>query len=241
MRRSPLPGVDLGVYARAVPLLVRNPSIAVLPLLMAVVAVLIGQLTSPYGGGMFTVATGGIGALIALLLQMFGLAAACIIADDAWRHGRASFDRGWDDARRRAPDILMASIGFTLLLGVAQYVGVLLNLGLLGLVLAAVVFYFLIWTLPAAAAGGTPGGAAIQASIDRVRSAPMNAAAVAVVSLAVIFCLFVWVPATVDEMLFRYVPLTPITMSLIAALFQAIALAYVATVITKTYTDRAFI
>ena len=240
MRRSPLPGVDLGVYVRAVPLLLRNPSIGVVPLLMAVVAVLIGQLTSPYGGGMLTVATGGIGALIALLLQMFGLGTACIIADDAWRHGRASFDRGWEDARRRTPDILMASIGFTLLLGVAQYVGALLNLGLIALGLAAVVFFFLIWTLPAAAVGGIPGGAAIQVSIERVRSSPMSAAAVAVVSVAVVLLLYVFVPVALDEMLFPYVPLTPITMALIAALFHAIAIAYIAAVITKTYTDRAF-
>ncbi|HEY6236509.1 MAG TPA: hypothetical protein VIW69_15530, partial [Candidatus Elarobacter sp.] len=77
MRRAPVPGVDLGVYVRAVPLLLRNPSIVVIPLLMAVIAVLIGQVMAPYGGGMLAVAAGGLGSLIVLLLQLFGVGAAC--------------------------------------------------------------------------------------------------------------------------------------------------------------------
>ncbi len=36
MKRAPAAGLDLGVYAKAVPLLLRNPSIVVIPLLMAV-------------------------------------------------------------------------------------------------------------------------------------------------------------------------------------------------------------
>jgi len=41
MRRAPVPGLDLGVYAKAVPLLLRNPAIVVIPLLMGVIGVLI--------------------------------------------------------------------------------------------------------------------------------------------------------------------------------------------------------
>jgi hypothetical protein len=238
VRRAPVPGVDPSVYVRAIPLLARNPHIIVLPLLMAVVGVLIGQVMAPYGGGVLTVAAGGIASLIVLLLQMFGVGAACIIADDAWRHGRASFDRGWEEARRRAGDNIMAAVGFSLLLGVAQYVGVMV--GAIALLLVAAVFYFLIWTLPAAAVGGIPGGAAIQVSIDRVRSAPLAAAVAAIVSLAVMLAVGWRLPLLIDEWLFAYVPFTPIGIALVAALFQAIALGYIALILTKTYTDSAF-
>ena len=51
MRRSPAPEVDLTVYAKAVPLLLRNPAIVVIPLLMAVIGVLLQLVMTPYGGG----------------------------------------------------------------------------------------------------------------------------------------------------------------------------------------------
>ncbi len=238
MRRSPIRGVDLTVYVRAVPVLLRNPAIIVVPLLMAVIGVLIGQLMAPYGGGMLGYAAGGLGALIEVLLMMFGVGAACIISDDAWRHGAASFDRGWDEARRRGGDIFFAAIGFTLLLSVAQYVGTLL--GAIAFVLMALVFYFLIWALPAAAVGGIPGGAAIQVSIDRVRSAPLAAGIVAAASLAVMIVVAGIVPVRITEWLLPYVAGTPIAGALIAALCQAIALSYIALIITKTYTEAAF-
>ena len=44
MRRAPAPALDLGVYVKAVPLLVRNPAIIVIPLLMAVIAVLVNEM-----------------------------------------------------------------------------------------------------------------------------------------------------------------------------------------------------
>ena len=236
MRRAP--AVDLTVYVRALPLLARNPHIIVLPLLMAVIGVLVGQVFSPYGGGLFTVAAGGLAGLLALLLMMFGVGAACIIADEAWRRGHASFDRGWDEARRRSGEIFMAAIGYSLLIGVAQYVGSMF--GAVALVIEAAVFYFLIWTLPAAAIGGVPGGAAIQVSIDRVRSAPLEAALVSIVSLGVMILVGFELPARVDLWIYPFVPMTTMTIALVSALFKAIALGYIALVITKTYTDRAF-
>lgn len=230
MRRSPLPGVDLGVYAAALPLLVRNPAIVVIPLLMLVVGVLIGQLFP--GGGL-----GGFANLFTILLSLFGLGAACIMADDAWRHGRASFESGWSDARRRAGDIFMAALGVTLLITVAQFVGSFL--GALALLLVAAVAIFLIWTVPAAAIGGIPGGAAIQVSIDRVRSTPLPAAIAAVVSVLLIFCARLAAinlaaaigPSTGDAVIVE---------ALIGALLQAIAIGYIALVLAKTYADSAF-
>ncbi|MEO7039432.1 MAG: hypothetical protein ABI186_05305 [Candidatus Elarobacter sp.] len=230
MRRSPVPGIDLGVYAAALPLLVRNPAIIVVPLLMLIVGVLIGQLFP--GGGL-----GGFATLFATLLSLFGLGAACIMADDAWRHARASFESAWTDARRRAGDIFMAALGVTLLITVAQFVGSLL--GPLSLLLVAAVAIFLIWTVPAAAIGGIPGGAAIQVSIDRVRATPLPAAIAAIVSVLLIFfarlaainVAAVLVPYTGDEL---------IVGALIGALLQAIAIGYIALVLSKTYADSAF-
>ena len=64
MRR--LPSVDLLMYAKAVPLLLRHPSIFVMPLLAAVVDLLISQVT-PF----FTNALGGAGSwLFQIIVQL---------------------------------------------------------------------------------------------------------------------------------------------------------------------------
>lgn len=238
MRRAQGPDVDLSVYAKAVPLLVRNPAIIVVPLLMAVIGVLL-QLTlrTSSGGGALGGLTGQLASFIAILLELFGLGAACIIADDAWRHGRASFEKGWAEARSRGGDILFAALGFTLLLSVAQYAGSLI--GSLAVALLVIVVVFLIWTIPAAAIGGVPGGAAIQVSIDRVRGAPLPAVIAAVVTVAL---LGIGVPV-LSAYLSIWIPLlytSTIANLLVSALLQSIAVSYVALVLTKTYTDAAF-
>lgn len=230
MRRSPAPGVDLGVYVAALPLLVRNPAIIVVPLLMLIVGVLVGRIFP--GGGL-----GGFASLFTTLLSLFGLGAACIMADDAWRHGHASFESGWSDAQRRAGDIFMASIGVTLLITVAQFVGAFL--GPLALLLVAAVFIFLIWVIPAAAIGGIPGGGAIQVSIDRVRATPLPAALAAIVALLLVFL----ARSAALEIAAELVPYTGdafIVEALVGALLQAIAIAYVALILAKTYADSAF-
>ena len=238
MRRAAGPGLDLSVYAKAVPLLLRNPAIVVVPVLMAVIGVFL-QLTmlSSYGGGALGTLTGQLASFIVILLELFGLGAACVIADDAWRHGRASFEQGWAEARNRGGDILFASLGFTLLLSVAQYAGSLL--GPLAIALMVAVIVFLIWTIPAAAVGGVPGGAAIQVSIDRVRGAPLPAVIAAVVAVAL---LAIGVPF-LSVYLSSAIPLLHgnlIVNLLVSALLQGIAVAYVALILTKTYTEAAF-
>jgi hypothetical protein len=238
MRRASLPGLDLGVYAKAVPLLLRNPAIAVVPLLMAVVGVLVGLAMTPYGGGVIGAQTSGLAGFITWLLQLFGLGAACVMADDAWRHGRASFDKGWNEARRRGGDILFASIGVSLLLAVAQYMSILI--GQIALLLLAVVALFLIWAIPAAAIGGVPGGAAIQASIDRVRANPVPAALAAVVAVALVVFAAPYLAIHVAIWLLPYTGGSTLAIALLNALFQAIAVAYVALIVTKTYTDASF-
>jgi hypothetical protein len=237
MRRAQGPEVDLSVYAKAVPLLLRNPAIVVVPLLMAVIGVLVRLMMVPYGGD----ALGGIAVQLAsfvvTLLEMFGLGAACIMADDAWRHGRASFEKDWAEARNRSGDILFAALGITLLLAVAQYAGALLGPLVIALMVAVVVFT--IWAIPAAAIGGVPGGASIQASIDRVRSAPLPAVIAAIVAVALVAIgapvlsgyLAAWIPALRASIIAEL---------LVNALLQGIAVGYVALVISKTYADAAF-
>ena len=237
MRRTQGPDVDLSVYAKAVPLLLRNPAIVVVPLLMAVIGVLLALTMVSYGGGALGEITAQLTFFIVTLLKLFGLGAACIIADDAWRHGRASFENGWAEARSRGGDILFAAIGITLLLAVAQYAGALL--GPFTIVLMVAVIVFLIWAIPATAIGGVSGGASIQVSIDRVRGAPLPAIIAAIVSVALVAIgapilsayLGSWIPQLGGSI---------IAESLVTALLQGIAIGYVALILSKTYADAAF-
>jgi hypothetical protein len=238
VKRAPLLGIDVTVYATALPVLVRNPSIIVVPLLMAVIGVLLTVVMTPFSSGGIGSMTLGLAQLVVFMLTLFGLGAACVIADDAWRHGRASFDRGWVETRRRGSDILMAAVGFGLLVTVGLYVTQLL--GLIGYLLTAAIIVFLIWTIPAAAVGGIPGGASIQVSIDRVRSSPLPAVLATIVAL-VLLGLAVPIAANwLATLLLTWTYGSILVERLIAALLQALAISYIALVITKTYTDAAF-
>ena len=240
MRRTPGTGLDLGVYAAAVPLLLRNPSIIVIPLLMAVIGVLVTMVLAP-SGGMIGGVTAGLGGFLVALLQLFGLGAACLIADDAWRHGRASFDQGWSEARRRGGDILFAALGVTLLFWVAQYAGQLLGfIPFLDLLLLAAAALFLIWAIPAAAVGGVQGGAAIQLSIDRVRANPATAVLATVVVIVLFVFALPYAERWISILLIPYTGGFTIVGNLIGALLQAVVLGYLALVLTKTYTDASF-
>lgn len=236
MRRSPLPGVDLSVYARALPLLVRNPAIIVVPLLALVIGVLVNLALAPSGGGALGSTTLGLGQLLSFLLALFGLGSACIMADGAWRRGRMSFDAAWTETQRKGREILYAAIGVSLLLAVGQYVAQLF--GGLGLLLMAAIVYFLIWAIPAAAAGGVPGGAAIQVSVERVRANPLSAALATIVSLVLVF----YAAGALTVLLAGLLgpAASGIVVSLLYALLRAIAIGYVALVLAKTYADAAF-
>jgi hypothetical protein len=238
VKRAPLLGIDVTVYATALPVLVRNPSIIVVPLLMAIIGVLLTVVMTPFSSGAIGSMTLGLAQLIVFMLTLFGLGAACVIADDAWRHGRASFDRGWVETRRRGSDILMAAVGFGLLVTVGLYVTQLL--GLIGYLLTAAIIVFLIWTIPAAAVGGIPGGASIQVSIDRVRSSPLPAVLATIVAL-VLLGLAVPIAANwLATLLLTWTYGSILVERLIAAVLQSIAISYIALIITKTYTDAAF-
>jgi hypothetical protein len=242
MRRRPVAGVDLRVYGSALLLFARNPAIVIVPFLALIVGVLIRQVIAPYGGGALGSLTYGIAQWIAALLMLLGLGSACIMADEAWRRGRASFDSGWVETQRRAGEILSAAVGMTFIVFIAQYVAAIS--AVLGIILSALAVYFLIWTIPAAATGGIPGGAAIQVSIDRVRSAPLAAAIATVVALFLILYAAPLAAGALTGALVAGLPYSSVTETLatqlVGALFQSIALAYSAVFLTKTYTDVAF-
>ena len=239
MRRAPVAGPDLSVYVKALPLLVRNPSIVVVPLMMAVLGVLVGEVLVGLGGGAAGGLTVSLAGFVLRIFELFGLGAACVIADDAWRHGRASFERGWSEARRRGSEILMAAFGIAIVLSLASFVAVLAG-GAVALALAAIIVVFLIWTMPAAAIGGVPGGAALNASIERVRATPLPAIVAAVVAIVLLIEAVPLAGSYLFVLLAPYVGGLTIVDQLIDALLQAIAVGYIALIVTKTYTDVAF-
>jgi hypothetical protein len=231
MKRLPF-SVDLAMYGQAVPLLLRHPSIFVLPLLAAVVDLLIGQI-APF----FTDAAGGAGGflfqIIVQLVYGFSFGVAVIAANNVWRGRRATFDEAWDEGRRKAGGILIATIGFYFLVYVAGYVG---QLGgqIVQIVLQLVVAFFLIYTIPAAAIGGMPGNFAIGASFRAVRANLLAAALLAIVFVA----LWIWLPYFATA----YIPVTigTIGFALVLATIKAIVLAYLAFPFAKGYDDVAF-
>jgi hypothetical protein len=223
--------IDLSPYLRAFPVFARNPTVIVLPLLAGVVGVLVNQVTDLTGGGLL----GSLTAFLVMLLQLFALGVSIIIGDMGWRRGSASFDDAWQDARRKGRDILFAAFGFTFVYSIAQYAGSIV--GGFGIVLQAIAAYALVYTIASAAIGGVPGGAAISVSVERVRSAPLAAAILTVVSIVLLF----YVGGFVDVWIFGIPGLgSPIVAMLLGALVQAILTGYLAIVMARVYADVSF-
>jgi len=233
--------VDVTTYGRALLLLVRFPAVILAPLLVAVAQVLVFRLLSISDvGGPFAGATSGLVGLLLQLLNSFALSVSLIVADSAWRNGRAPFDHAWDEARRKAGDILMAAIGFSFILWAASLAG-----GLIGsvgaLLLEAVAMFFFIYTLPAAAIGGVPGGAALQVSLERARGAVPATILVTVVYVLVYVVLPILAQSTLPSLLLLSpIGYSDVVASLFGALIEAIAAGYVALVLAKTYNDVSY-
>jgi hypothetical protein len=231
MRRQPR--VDFAMYAQAVPLLLRHPSVFVMPLLAAVVDLLIQQVT-PF----FTDAVGGAGSflfgIIINLVYGFCFGVAVIGANNVWRQRRATFDEAWEEGRGKAGGILIATIGFYFLIYIGQYAGSLLGSAIVQIVLQLVVAFFLIYTIPAAAIGGMPGNLAIGASFRAVRENLLGAAILAIVFVA----LWIWLPYFVVARVGA--GLGVIGYELVLAGVKAIVLAYLAFPFAKQYDDVAF-
>jgi hypothetical protein len=224
--------IDLVMYARAIPLLVRHPSILVMPLLAAVVDLLVTQISA-----VGTDALGGIGAsLYQIIVQVvygFSFGVAVIQASNAWRGRRATFDEAWEEGRRKAGGIMLATIGFYFLTYAAGYVGSLID-SRVSLALQVIAAFFLIYTVPAAAIGGLPGPAAISASIRTVRAQWLGAAILAIVFVAL------WIE--LQLLIYPALALSlGVTGSEIAmAGIKALVLAYLAFPFAKQYDEVAF-
>jgi hypothetical protein len=224
--------LDFSVYLKAFAVFARNPTVIVLPLLAGVIGVLVAEFSDVASGGLI----GSLTTFLVLLIQLFALGVSIIIADGGWRRGTVSFDDAWQDARRKGRDILFAAFGFTFVLSIAQYAGTIVGSGI-GIVLLAIAMYALIYTIAASAIGGIPGGAAISVSIERVRSAPMAAALLTVVSLVLLF----YVGNFIEAQLFGLLDVTsPLLGSVLGAVIQAILTAYIAVVMAKVYADVSF-
>ena len=227
-------GGDPLAYLRAFGLLARNPALLVAPLLMTVIGMLVGRLlggTDTLGG-----LTGGIGQFIVFLLDSFGLGVSLIIADAAWRRGTGSFEEGWSEARRKGGDILLAAIGLNFVIFIASYAGSIAG-GYFAFALSAIALYFFIYAIPAAAIGGVPGGAALQISLDRVRSSYLPTLVVAVISIAAYILIGFWLTAYVVStgvLGYGYVA------ELVGAVFRSIAIAYIAVILARAYNDVSY-
>lgn len=226
-------GVDLSIYGRALPYLVRNPSILAMPLLAAVIDMLISYSTS-----VATDALGGLGggifAMISQIVYLFAFGVAIIQANNIARGYKTKFDDAWEEGRRKAGGILLAAIGFQFITSVAAYAGALLPIPFVPTVLQLVAYFFLILVMPAAAIGGLPGGLALSASFRTVR---VNWAACLILAIAFVL-LFIGLPLLVTMYVggqFGF-----LVYALLIALAKALALAYLAFPFATTYDDIAF-
>ncbi|MDQ6825864.1 MAG: hypothetical protein M3Z14_01515 [Candidatus Eremiobacteraeota bacterium] len=221
--------IDFTLYLRALALLIKNPIVMVPPLVGALLSVLVssfsGSFTDPLGGF-----GGGLLQFLSILVEMFLFGVSLIIADAVWRRGRTTFDAAWTEAQQKATSILFAAVGFQFVVYAATMVGNVL--GPIGLVLAALAVFFLIYTIPAAAIGGIPGSAALSASIERVKENYFAAVVLSVVSIL----LYGYISFIAIELLFSY--LGPMAW-LIQALLRAIIVGYLAFVFAKQYDEVA--
>jgi hypothetical protein len=223
--------VDLAMYVQALPLYARNLGVLFPPLVAALIAIALN-----YAGVWFFAASGGAGvgiiALVVNVMYGFAFGISLIFADDAWRHGRASLPSAWGDSRRKAGNILIAVIGFFFLTWIARYIGAMSGSSYIALALGALALWAFIYAIPAAAIGGTPGGAALSASLQAARRQPLATA------ILVVICLIVWI--ALNSYVVQWLPFSEIGNEIAGALLTAISLGYIALVVAKQYSDLAF-
>jgi hypothetical protein len=226
-----LRSLDLGMYVRAVPLLLRHPSIFVMPLLAAVVDLLLTQVsylfTDPLGGG-----GAGIFQMLIQLVYLWAFGVTVIQANSVWRGRRGAFDESWEEGRSKFGAIALAAIGFQFVVWAASYVGSFV--GVLGLVLGAAAAFFFIYTIPAAAIGGIPGTMALSASLRAVRAQPVSSLILGLVFFAI------WYLAVPLALPYLLIHVSPTVWSFVTAGARAVALAYLAFPFAKQYDDVAF-
>ncbi len=230
-------------YVRSFPLLARNPQICLAPLLASIVTILLYKLIpAENGAGFLGSANSGIASLLAQAIASFGFAVALIVGETAWRRGKAPFDDAWENARRKVGAIIFATLGFNFILFVAGVVGAVLgSFGAIALQLVAYVLF--IYTLPAAAIGGIPGGAALNASVERAQRTLL--ATVVVTALYIANAIFVptLVLSAFSPLLLTYgasIPDFGDVLSIAVGLVHAVTTGYVALVLAKAYDDASY-
>lgn len=225
-------GVDLSIYGRALLLLAKNPSILIFPLAAAVIDVVLGLLSS-----YTTDALGGLGSsiysFIGQIVNLFALGCAIIQANNVARGYRASFRDAWEEAKRKAGGILLAAVGFIFIGQLGPYLAQILTIPYLGMVLQIITFYFLIFTIPAAAIGGLPGSLAISGSIRTVQANTISA----LILLVAFFAVFWGIPVLMVNV---GSGLDPLVYSIVRTLAVAVGYAYVAFPFATTYDDINF-
>ena len=228
MRR--LESVDLSIYARAFAVVARNPLLFVFPIIATILKIALGflrgPLLDPIGGYDF-----GLFMLVFSLIDGFAFGLTLIAAESAWRSGRFSFASVWDEGKRKLGSIVLATIGLIFVVWVASLLGGFL--GVLALLLPAIALFFLIYTIPAAAIGGIPGGAALSASIQRVKQNPLAAAILVILSLVLYFYVGVVVGSYIGTAVGFLAPYA-------TAIIQAIVISYLAAVTARQYDEVAF-
>lgn len=232
MRRAP-ERIDFALYAQAFAVYARNLGVLV-PIFIGMVVVialdLLGNwLWSPIGGAGMPL-TG----LIANLVQGFAFGVAVISADDAWRHGRVNITGAWDEAKRRAGNILLAVLGFAFLIYVAGLIGGMLPVPYLGYIVTALAIWAFLYTVPAAAIGGIPAGGALSYSLSLAKSYPLATVLLMIVCGIVYYALAMYVVNVLAFIISYY------ALEAAKLLLTALALGYVAVVMAKQYSDLAF-
>jgi len=222
--------VDLSIYARAFAVIGRNPMIFIFPIIATILKIALGflrgPLFDPIGGYDF-----GLFQLLFSLIDGFAFGLTLIAAESAWRSSRFSVASVWDEGKRKAGNILLATVGLVFVIWVASLLGGFL--GPIAFVLPAVALFFLIYTIPAAAIGGIPGGAALSASIQRVKENYLAAALLVIASLLLYFYVGVFLGAYIGTLVGFLLPYA-------TAIIQAIVIAYLAAVTARQYDDLAF-
>jgi hypothetical protein len=224
--------LDLALYFQALPLYARNLGVLLPPLIAAIIGIGLDYASGPLFAGV-----GGAGAsivaFIVRIIEGFAFGVSVIFADDAWRHGRGHLRTAWDQSRRKAGEIIIATIGFFFLIYIAQMIGGIVN-ATLSEALGALALWAFIYAIAAAAIGGLPGGAAFSASLQAARRHPLATAILAIVCIIVWYGLAEYAVAAVGP----YVGVAGFEAT--RALLTAIALGYIALIIARQYADFAF-
>jgi hypothetical protein len=232
--------VEFMLYLEALPLYARNLGVLLYPLIAAGIGLGLTYLESwlfnPIGGAGAPLIT-----FIIILIELYACGVAIIFADDAWRHGRGNLGSAWEQARRRAGDIVITIIGLIFLINVAGLIG-----GFLGfygsLILRALAVWAFIYALPATAIGGIPAGGAFSASLQAARRHPLATAVLTIVVLALLPTaplapLWPGLPQYILDYIQGYLTAG---YDVAGVLFSAIAFGYIAIVAARQYADLAF-